>query len=147
MDLKTIVLAIPFSIVLRLIANKALAKVGVRWPALQRILPQTRPEENRMLKINFSETPAEERWILHGRLTDPWVNEFRACWKKNHHKDAGRACIVDLNEVTLIDKCGERLLRMLARCGARFTANGIYTNHILEQITANLGNRHTVPKM
>jgi len=24
-----------------------------------------------MLKISFSETPAEERWILHGLLTDP----------------------------------------------------------------------------
>jgi NAD(P)H-dependent flavin oxidoreductase YrpB (nitropropane dioxygenase family) len=37
-----------------------------------------------MLKINFCETPAEERWILHGRLTDPWVHELSACWKKNH---------------------------------------------------------------
>jgi predicted nucleic acid-binding Zn ribbon protein len=99
-----------------------------------------------MLKINFSETPAEERWILHGRLTDPWVDEFRACWKKNHRRDTGRACIVDLNEVTFIDKCGERLLRMLARAGAQFTASGMYTNRILEQITARLGTRRSAPK-
>ena len=98
---------------------------------------------NRMLKINFSETPAEERWILHGRLTDPWVREFRACWKKNHRRDVARACIVDLNEVTVIDKCGERLLRMLAGVGAQFMASGTYTKHILEQITAKLGNRRT----
>jgi anti-anti-sigma regulatory factor len=99
-----------------------------------------------MLKINFSETPAEERWILHGRLTDPWVDEFRACWKKNHRGDTGRACIVDLNEVTFIDKCGERLLRMLARAGAQFTASGMYTKRILEQITARLGTRRSAPK-
>jgi hypothetical protein len=102
-----------------------------------------RSEENTMLKITFSETPTEERWILHGRLTDPWVREFRACWKKNHRSDVERACIVDLNEVTFIDKCGERLLRMLARREAQFTANGIYTKHILEQITAGLGTRHS----
>jgi hypothetical protein len=94
-----------------------------------------------MLKINFSETPEEERWILHGRLTDPWVNEFRACWKKNHRRDVVRACIVDLNEVTFIDKYGERLLRMLARGGAQFTASGTYTKHILEQLTARRANR------
>ena len=92
-------------------------------------------EENIMLKIDFSETPAEERWILHGRLTDPWVDEFKAYWKKNHRRDVARACIVDLNEVTFIDKCGERLLRMLARRGVQFTASGMYTKHILEQIT------------
>ena len=87
-----------------------------------------------MLKISFSETPAEERWILHGLLTDPWVQEFKACWKKSHHTDVRRVCIVDLNEVTFIDKCGERLLRLLAKDGAKLTASGIYTRHILERL-------------
>jgi anti-anti-sigma regulatory factor len=99
-----------------------------------------------MLKINFSETPTEERWILHGRLTTPWAQELRACWKKNHRRDVARVCIVDLNQVTIIDKCGERLLRMLAKAGAQFTASGMYTKHILEEITAELGNRRTAPK-
>jgi hypothetical protein len=35
MDIKTVVLAIPFSIV-RHIANKALPEVTARWPALQK---------------------------------------------------------------------------------------------------------------
>jgi hypothetical protein len=91
-----------------------------------------------MLKINFSETPTEERWVLHGWLTDPWVLEFKASWEKNRHRDVVRACIVDLNEVTFIDKCGERLLRMLARDGAEFIASGIYTKHVLDEITAKL---------
>jgi RND family efflux transporter MFP subunit len=87
-----------------------------------------------MLKITFSDTPAEERWILHGWLTHPWVQEFRACWKKNHRADARRVCVVDLNEVTFIDKRGERFLRLLARNGAQFTASGIYTKHILDHL-------------
>jgi hypothetical protein len=91
-----------------------------------------------MLKISLSETPTEERWVLHGQLTDPWVHEFKACWKKNHRRDVVRGCIVDLNEVTLIGKCGERLLRMLARDGAEFIAGGVYTNHVLDEITAKL---------
>ena len=91
-----------------------------------------------MLKISFSETPDEERWILHGLLTDPWVQEFMACWRKNHRTDVRRACVVDLNEVTFIDKCGERLLRMLARNGAEFIATGTYTKHVLDEATAKL---------
>jgi membrane fusion protein (multidrug efflux system) len=100
----------------------------------QKLLLTTRPEENSMLKITFSETPAEEKWILHGRLIHPWVQEFRACWRKNHRADVRRACVVDLNEVTFIDKSGERFLRLLARNGAQFTASGIYTKHVLEQL-------------
>ena len=63
-----------------------------------------------MLKINFSETPAEERWILHGRLTNPWVQELRASWKKNHRADVRRACIVGLDEVNHVEaRLNERL--------------------------------------
>src|SRR6266404_2886924 len=100
----------------------------------QRLFSLTRPEENSMLKISFSETPAEERWVLHGWLTDPWVHELRTCWRKNHRPHVGRACVVDLNEVTFIDKSGERLLCKLAKEGAQFTASGTYTKHILEHL-------------
>jgi outer membrane protein TolC/anti-anti-sigma regulatory factor len=89
-----------------------------------------------MLKITFNETPAEERWILEGRLTQPSIRELRTTWKKNHRRDTQRTCIVDLNEVTFIDKSGMRLLRALAREGVQFTASGIYTKHIIEQLDA-----------
>jgi len=36
--------------------------------------------------------------------------EFRACWQNKPRTEVRRACIVDLNEVTFIDKCGEQLL-------------------------------------
>ena len=88
-----------------------------------------------MLKISFSETSSEERWILQGQLTAPWVRELRACWKKNHGRDKQRACIVALNEITFIDKSGERLLRHLVSEGAQCIANGVFIKHILEQLT------------
>jgi anti-anti-sigma regulatory factor len=71
-----------------------------------------------MLKINLRDTPAEERWILHSRLTAPWVRELRASWRKNHRTEQVRPCIIDLNEVTFIDKSGQRLLRVLVSEGA-----------------------------
>src|SRR5246500_1757506 len=92
-------------------------------------------EEKSMLKICFSETASEERWTLHGRLTAPWVRELTACWKKNHRRDKRRACIVDLNEITFVDKSGERLLRAIVREGAQCVTSGIHIKHILENLT------------
>ena len=88
-----------------------------------------------MLKISFSETPSEERWVLHGRLTRPLVRELRAFWKKNHQRDKQRACIVDLNEITFVDRSGKRLLRAMVREGAHCIGSGIYIKHILENLT------------
>jgi len=86
-----------------------------------------------VLKITKTETPAEGTWILQGRLVGLWVGELKRSWKKTHRTDNNRKCIVDLNEVTFIDKKGERLLRNMSKEGAQFIATGIYTKHVLQQ--------------
>ena len=87
-----------------------------------------------MLKITITETPTEKRWILQGRLVGPWVDELRTAWKKTHRSQDGRACIVDLNNVTFIDKFGERLLRAISKKGAQLIASGMYTKHVVEKV-------------
>jgi anti-anti-sigma regulatory factor len=86
-----------------------------------------------VLKITRTETPAEEKWILQGRLVGLWVSELRKSWKKTHRADNDRKCVVDLNEVTFIDKNGETLLRTMSKQGAQFIATGIYIKHVLQQ--------------
>jgi anti-anti-sigma regulatory factor len=86
-----------------------------------------------VLKITRTETPAEEKWILQGRLVGLWVSELRRNWKKAHRADDRRRCVVDLNEVTFIDKNGETLLRTMSKQGAQFIATGIYIKHVLQQ--------------
>ena len=54
-------------------------------------------------------------------------------WKKTHRADKNRKCIVDLNDVTFIDRKGERLLRTMSKEGAQFIATGIYIKHVLQQ--------------
>jgi hypothetical protein len=53
MDIKTVVLTIPFSIVLRHIADKALAEVTARWPVLQKILSRTCSKRNSISEDQF----------------------------------------------------------------------------------------------
>lgn len=87
-----------------------------------------------MLKITITETEAETRWILQGKLVGPWVHELRSYWKKRHRTQTGKGCVVDLNDVTFIDKSGERLLRAMSKKGAQLIADGIYTKHLLDKL-------------
>jgi anti-anti-sigma regulatory factor len=87
-----------------------------------------------MLKITIIETATDRRWIVEGRLVGPWVNELRTTWKRAHRSQDKRACIIDLNDVTLIDKSGERLLRAMSEKGAQLMAGGLYVKHVLEQL-------------
>ena len=85
-----------------------------------------------MLKITITETPTEVRCVLQGRLFGPWVSELRSIWRRVARTRNGRACIVELNDVTFIDRGAARLLRAMSREGAQFIANGLYTKHVLE---------------
>jgi hypothetical protein len=87
-----------------------------------------------VLKITIMETATDRRWIVQGRLVGPWVSELRTTWKRAHRSQDKRACIVDLNDVTFIDKSGERLLRAMSKKGAQLLARGLYVNHLLEQL-------------
>ena len=86
-----------------------------------------------MLRITVNETPTEKRWVLQGRLVGLWVSELRRAWKKTHRTDKDRKCVVDLNDVTSIDKNGERLLQAMSKQGAQFIATGIYNKHVLQE--------------
>src|SRR5229473_3417312 len=80
------------------------------------------------------ETATDRRWIVQGRLVGPWVSELRTTWKRAHKNQDNRTCIVDLNDVTFIDKSGERLLRAMSKKGAQLIARGLYVRHVLEQL-------------
>ncbi len=86
-----------------------------------------------MLKITRTETLEEEKWILQGRLVGLWVSELTRVWKETHRTDDNLKCIVDLNEVTFVDKKGESLLRTMSKEGAQFITTGIYIKHVLQQ--------------
>ena len=87
-----------------------------------------------MLKITMTKTPTEERWILHGRLIGPWVRELQAVWRNTHRADERQRCVFDLNDVTFVDKSGEKLLRAMAQEGVQFEASGIYVRDVVEQL-------------
>jgi hypothetical protein len=87
-----------------------------------------------MLKITITSTDKEERWILQGRLVEPSIKDLKACWKRAHRTAQGRRRIVNLDDVTFIDRSGERLLRSMARQGAQCVAGDVYVQHVLDRL-------------
>jgi len=94
-----------------------------------------------MLKITNSATVNESRWILSGQLAGPWVAELRSNWDQVYDRSRGRRFVIDLSDVTLIDKSGEGLLGELRDEGAVFVARGLYTKHLLENLKSRKNDR------
>jgi anti-anti-sigma regulatory factor len=87
-----------------------------------------------MLKVTVTSTAKEERWTLEGRLVAPSVDELKANWENSHCTAQGQSCIVDLDEVTCIDKSGEQMLQSMSNQGARFIARDVYVKDVLVRL-------------
>jgi len=96
-----------------------------------------------MLRITVTETASEQRWVLQGRLTGSTIEELISNWRANRCCSPSQNCIVDLNEVTSIDKDGEQVLLMMMKDGAKFVATGLYTKHLLESLSTQVSTRRT----
>ena len=94
----------------------------------------SRWEQVGMLKITITNTAKRERWTLQGRLVAPWVAELKANWNRTRRMAARCKCIVNLDEVTFIDKSGERMLRCMSRQGAQLVASDVYVKHVLDRL-------------
>jgi ABC-type transporter Mla MlaB component len=94
-----------------------------------------------MLKITLTDTPTEQKWILQGRLAEPWVSELWANWTNARDARQGRRCVVDLNDVTFIDQNGETVLLAMMTEDARFVARGVCTKYLLHDLRSKNKNR------
>jgi hypothetical protein len=84
-----------------------------------------------MFRASYSDTGGTQRWTLHGRLAGPWVDELRSCWKQVRERAPLARAIVDLKEVTFIDRAGEKLLAEMRGAGAELIATGVENQHLL----------------
>ncbi len=97
-----------------------------------------------MLRITMTEDASEQRWVLQGRMTASLLEELTESWRANLDRRPIKNRVVDLDEVTCIDKDGEQVLLMMIKDGARFEASGLYTKHLLESLSQGAAN--SLPK-
>jgi hypothetical protein len=117
-------------------------RAGVRSDKAEGCFAGRRFRRQKMLRITVKEIAAEQRWILQGRLTKNSVPELVSNWQAARDRSSSSKCIVDLNEVTVIDKSGEEVLSMMIDEGARFVASGLYTKLLLQTLLERKDHSH-----
>ena len=93
-----------------------------------------------MLKITITDLPDEQRWSLQGRLVGQSAAELRSAWRARRGVDTPR-CLVELIDVTFIDRSGEDVLAEIMSDGAEFIASDVYTTHLLSNLRSALRRR------
>jgi hypothetical protein len=96
-----------------------------------------------MFRACCSDTAGTQRWSLHGRLAGPWVDELRSCWKQAREREPLVRAIVDLKEVTFIDRAGEKLLAEMRGAGAELIATGVEHQHLIATLGRGTLDNHT----
>jgi hypothetical protein len=84
-----------------------------------------------VLRITITDFPDEQRWSLEGRLIGPWAAELSSLWREKHRQCEECKCIIELNNVTFIDRIGEAALAEIMSQGAEVIADGVYTKQRL----------------
>ena len=96
-----------------------------------------------MLKITRIDTKTEQKLILEGRLTEPWIADLRSQWEESRHAHPERKFVVDLRGVLRIDRAGEGALALMKTEGAEFLASGIRMKHLIEDLDIDVPHMST----
>ena len=91
-------------------------------------------EKGTMLRITRIDSPTEQKLILEGRLTEPWIADLTSHWKETRYHHPERKFVVDLRGVMRIDSGGESALALMKAEGAEFLASGIRIKHLLDDL-------------
>ena len=86
----------------------------------------------------MTNSPEEQKWSLQGQLVGQWAAELRSTWRKERVAGDARRCIVELTEVTSIDRNGQEALSEIMSQGAEFISGDVYTKHLLQNLRSEL---------
>jgi len=96
-----------------------------------------------MLKITRIDAKTEQKLILEGRLTEPWIADLRSQWEESRHAHPERKFVVDLRGVLRIDRAGEGALALMKTEGAEFLACGIRMKQRIEDLDVDASHMST----
>ena len=91
-----------------------------------------------MFRLTVVDSSSEEKWILQGQLTREFAPELIENWRVSCDRCPDRSRVVDLSDVTMIDKSGEEVLLEMIHQHANFIATGLYTRVLLEELQARV---------
>ena len=75
--------------------------------------------------------------VFAGTVGRGWADELKSTWVESRHAGDTRRRIVELSEVTSIDRNGEAVLAEIMSQGAEFIASE-YTKHLLRSLRSEM---------
>jgi hypothetical protein len=88
-----------------------------------------------MLKISLIDSATHRRLIAEGKLIAPWAAELRSACAEARVDLGGRELVIEMKHMTTISEEGENVILELISAGIRFRAHGVFTKHVLKQLT------------
>jgi hypothetical protein len=90
--------------------------------------------EIHMFRISTIDTRRERRLVVEGTLVHPWVDELQKTWSNAGNSLGERSLVIDLINVTVISREGEKAIFELMKQGAKFSCGGVLTRHLLKEL-------------
>ena len=88
-----------------------------------------------MLKISLVDNARQRRVIVEGKLIAPWTAELRNTCQEARNDLGGRELVIEMKHVTTISQEGENVILELINGGIRFRSRGVFTKHVVKELT------------
>jgi len=88
-----------------------------------------------MLKISLVDNPRQRRVIVEGKLIAPWTAELRNACQEARADLGGRELVIEMKHIATISQEGENVIVELINAGVKFRCRGVFTRHVLKQLT------------
>jgi hypothetical protein len=88
-----------------------------------------------MLRISLIDNARRRRLIVEGKLLAPWAAELRSACEKARADLRGRELIIEMKHITAISRESENLILELINEGIKFRCDGVFTKHVVKELT------------
>ena len=88
-----------------------------------------------MLKISRIDSARQCRLIVEGKLIAPWAAELKRASDKTSADLRSRELVIEMKNVTAISQEGEDVILELINGGIKFHCRGLFTRHVVKQLT------------
>ena len=72
---------------------------------------------------------------MEGKLLAPWAAELRSACEKARADLRGRELIIEMKHITAISRESENLILELINEGIKFRCDGVFTKHVVKELT------------
>ena len=98
-----------------------------------------------MFKISLIDNARQRRLVVEGKLIAPWAAELRNACQEARADLRGRELVIEMKHVTTISQEGENVLLELINGGIRFRCSGVFTKHVLKDLTRRASRNLEMP--